>query len=384
MITKNLLRKGAMAYGNTKEEFEKDMKKFRPIIKQVKTDEITILHFGEADRNGYYSVRKLNIENVCVDSFEPELGEVIKVDRNILNKRYKLNDDLIDEIYGCNGDQEIGYAIMVEGSLYIPTRDFMATFCNSLGAGFNKLPTGRDLMRDLYIISHLFDAKEKLSFVCKHDPDCKYSVYRVFAAFSDSFKLHDNSNILFLVDNIINRGYEISKYTMNHSVSEIDFYDPNGGVTFGGKTVYSGIRLSWSDVGDASFSLNSTMIVDGSVTLTNIKRTLGHKTSFDKNAYKNLLSEFFPLLMKETTLFKLEELPDEKKLSTKQYRTLLLDAGINKKAVKDSELADVSVKEFILMILTKSAEIGENPYDRTSKVLQLENRVNQVIWTIMG
>lgn len=385
MRTKNLLRKSATAYGNTREELDKDIKDFRPFIRHIKTDEITILHFGEQDRNGYFRIRKLNLDNVSTCSENLVLGEETKATRDVLNKRYKICDELIDELYGFNGDQEIGYAIMADGALYIPTRDFMATFCNSLGAGFNKLNTGRDLLRDLYIISHLFDAKaQTLNFVCKRDPNCHYKVFRVFAAFSGTYELHSSNSIQYVIDNVIDRGYSLLKYTMTHGVTDVDFYDPEEKIHVAGKTVFAGVRLSWSDVGDASFSLNSTLMVDGSITLTNIKRSLHQRSLiFSDKIYQDLVNEFFPLLIKETTLFRLDDLSETKKLTANEYKGLLKEAGINKKAVKDCNLENMSIKEFVLMILSRSAVIGTDTYDRTSKILQLEQKVNQVIWTFM-
>lgn len=385
MISKNLLKRTAIAYGSSEKELEDDLKIFRPVIKQVKTDEITILHFGEQDKNGYFQIRKLNVDNVSMFLETPLLGEASKVSRDVLRTRYMLSDDLIDEIYGFNGDQEIGYAIMADNQLYVPTRDFMATFCNSLGAGFNKLTTGRDLSRDVYIIDHLFDAKaERLNFICKHDPNNKYSVYRVFAAFTESYALHSTENIVQLVKNACDRGYELMKYTMNHQVTDIDFYDPQSKTDISGKKFYQGIRLSWSDIGDASLSFNSTIVADDSIILTDIKKSIYYKLISSENIYRELEHEFYPLLMKETTLFKLNNIPEAKKLSEEEYKSILKDAGINKKAVKGCNLEDMTTKEFALMIVTKSSEIGTGLHDRTSKILQLEQRTKKVICSLLN
>lgn len=383
MGIKNFLGEKTKMCGMTKEKLYRDLTVFRPMIQSVKTDEMTIISFFPPDKEGYYKIMETNIDNISCFIPEKMLGKITNVSRNVLVSRYKLSEELLDEIYGVGNEQEIGFVIMSEGSIFVPTRGFMATFCNSLGAGFNKLPTGFNPYRDLFIINQLFDAKaETLKFICKHDPDCRYSIYRVFAAFSGTHTPYKTDDIISMVENILKRGYKINRYTMTHSITEIDFTDFSSAVDISGKTAYLGIRLSWSDIGDASFALQSSMIVDDSVTLTKVKCMLNHKfTSVNSETYKALVHEFFPKLIKEVSLFKLQELPEDKKLPTDKYKSILQDAGINKKAVKDDDL-DISIKEFALLILTKSSKISEDIFDRTSKILQLESRVNQVIWTI--
>lgn len=213
----------------------------------------------------YCDMRMLTPKNEKQCYFRPEnetLG-VLRIDDLL---KVGFTEKQIDEI------EEIGFFLQYrhsKGTLtMIPSKALMSTLCRRLGIG--TITEGRNPLRDIYLASIMRDA-EDFTLVYRKSPQGGHA--KAFACFSTKYQ-HTPQKIVFdfmrLLSNMktLEGGHlSVRQYRINHFITSIDFSLNELSDTIGNMKITPGVRMVLSDVGDASFTLQSILIVNGGTVL---------------------------------------------------------------------------------------------------------------------
>lgn len=176
-------------------------------------------------------------------------------------KKWGITDKQISEI------RERGYFLQYHEKstviTLIPSKAFLATLCRQIGCG--KLEEGIEPLRDIYLASKLRDAEP---FMLVYRTNGR--IGKAFGCFSTSFShnpqtiVYDFKAELSKISPVAIRGWRI-----NHFVTKIDFMFAEMSQRIGGLKMVPGVRLTMSDVGDASYSLQNTIYLNGGMVIFN-------------------------------------------------------------------------------------------------------------------
>lgn len=191
-----------------------------------------------------------------------------------------LTENLIEEI------KEVGYFMkytMDYGSsilFMMPSKTFLATLCKQIGCA--KLPSESDPIREIFI-GHLLKDAKNFKMIWRTDEN----INKCFACFSSKYIFEDQLQVVskFLEcmkvqkPNSYVSWYEISHYETLVRVSYTDKkYTLNGSNKK--RTLIPGVIFSFSEVGDASYSLQGYISCNGSGFYVGNPILLDHKNSF--------------------------------------------------------------------------------------------------------
>lgn len=143
----------------------------------------------------------------------------------------------------------------------IPSQAFLATLCRQLGCG--KLSDGINPFRDLYLASLMRDA-EPFKLVYRTNG----SVCKAFGCFSKNFTQTPQMIAFDFKEGLSKFGpVLIRAWRLNHFLTAIDFSFAEESVRIGKMRITPGVRLTMSDVGDASYSLQNALYINGGLVL---------------------------------------------------------------------------------------------------------------------
>lgn len=204
-------------------------------------------------------------------------------------RKWGVTDAQINEIY------ERGYFMQYHeratSITLIPSKAFLATLCRQIGCG--KLEEGIEPLRDIYLASKLRDAEP---FIMVYRTNGR--IGKAFGCFSTSFS-HNPQTIAFEFKHELSKisPVAIRSWRVNHFVSRIDFMFSELSQRIGGIKLTPGVRLIMSDVGDASYSLQNVIFLNGGMVLFNKAVSKRHLGKLDvkemtETYQKNIKDEF--------------------------------------------------------------------------------------------
>ena len=162
----------------------------------------------------------------------------------------------------------------------IPSKAFLATLCRQLGIG--KLNSGPDGVRDIYLASRLRCAEE-FAIIYRKTAN---GYGKVFGCFSPKFAYMPQTVAFDFMDALSKlSGNEssvtIRQWKITHFYTSIYFTMDELVEVIGGVKITPGVCLTLSDVGDASYSLESTLYLNGGVVLFDDKISRRHTGTVD-------------------------------------------------------------------------------------------------------
>lgn len=156
----------------------------------------------------------------------------------------------------------------------IPSDAFLATLCRQLGIG--RLSDGIDPLRDIYLASKMRYADE-FGIVYR-----TYKGYgKVFGCFSPKFSATPQTVCYEFMEGLKDLGdvafnISIRRWKITHFLTTVQFSLNSLTEVIGGVKITPGVRLKLSDVGDASFTLESILCLNGGTVLLGDKVTRRH------------------------------------------------------------------------------------------------------------
>ncbi len=157
----------------------------------------------------------------------------------------------------------------------------IGSFLNSFGriAHLNKTKYGPDIFRDIMIAYHLGEKTRNLKIISRGDDKIGYGI----SVFSEKYQKTD-PQIYKKIKSHINGS--LLSYNITHYKTIIDFVEES--CCYNDFPFEMGTRLTYSDVGDSSYKLETTMISDGAaIPLDGISHP--HNAKFNLNDF---LSEY--------------------------------------------------------------------------------------------
>lgn len=199
-------------------------------------------------------------------------------------RSWGLSDSQIEEIYAR------GFFLQYHDEndeiiTLIPSKSFLSTFCKQLGCG--RLDEGINPFRDLYLAS-LMRYADSFQIVYRKNGN----IGKVFACFSRDVKHTSQTVVMDIKEELLkHRNTCIRGWRIDHYLTYIDFAFTDRMEVIGGARVTPGVRFTFSDVGDASYCLQSSLFIYGGIILIGKELSKRHtKTEFD---VKTFVQDYF-------------------------------------------------------------------------------------------
>lgn len=198
--------------------------------------------------------------------------------------------------------EEIGFFLQYKGDkkllTLIPSKAFLATLCRQLGIG--KVNGDEpDPIRDVYLASRLRKTDE-FSIIYRKN---QKGYGKVFGCFSPKFAYVPQNIIFEFMEELskmegVNGAISIRKWKITHFYTVIDFIADDLVENINGVKITPGFRLTLSDVGDSSYTIESTLCLCGGVVLFNDKTIRRHTGTLDVQSLVKAYNRNFKVLIK--------------------------------------------------------------------------------------
>lgn len=267
------------------------------VIEPTSLQVYSLLNEPNEDANGIdiikldpaYSDMRLFLPNKGESYFAPEKGNVGTMPYEAFLEN-GMTEEFLEELktvgYFFQMTTEAGKKVTL-----IPTKGFLATLCRQLGVG--KLEEGISPMRDIYLTSR-FSYCEPFTLVYRTDK--KFG--KAFGCFSPNFGKTPQTVILKFKEQLMRNNPNISvrHWEYTHSITSVDFCLNNEIFKLGKMKVTPGVRLSLSDIGDSSYTLQCVLYCNGSV--VTLPESISRKRSGELDV-ESMVAEFLEVCTQE-------------------------------------------------------------------------------------
>lgn len=177
----------------------------------------------------------------------------------------------------------------------MPSKMLLATLCRQLGIG--KLNSGPEPLRDIYLASQMGQRKKFKMVYRKYQGNAK-----AFACFGLKYCAAPQTIILDILDSLREKAFtesvQVIYWKICHSNTIADFVFPNMEMETEHIKLTPGVRLTTSDIGDSSYTLQNILYVNGHTIVLNELVAKKHTSQLEISEFVDYYAkDIFPSLI---------------------------------------------------------------------------------------